>query len=308
MISFKYRDKGTPIYKLNPLSKIAWVLAIFVTALIINNPLFLLGLFLSTLPFVALADIWKEWSSFIKLALFICIAIIVINPLVTYNGSTILTEAPFSVPVIGTPVITLEAIVFGVGMSIKLLAIISAFTVLTLTVNPDDLMRSIIKLKLPYKSVLVTSLSTRFVPTLIADVERITDAQRTRGIEFNKGRFYSRIKRSVSVLIPLLSNSLDRAYQVSEAMEARAFGNCKNRTFYKDMLVTPFDVTTIVIGLTPLIMAISLVVTGYGNYEYYPSLSKMQLSVYEWAMLPTMMILASALAFVSFLKRRYDLD
>jgi len=47
--------------------------------------------------------------------------------------------------------------------------------VLTLTIHPDDLMLAMIKLKLPYKSVLVTSLATRFVPTLVDDVERITD-------------------------------------------------------------------------------------------------------------------------------------
>jgi len=308
MTSFKYRDKGTPVHKLNPLSKIAWVLAVFIAALIINNPVFSLGLFLATLPFIALASIWREWSSFMKLALVICIAITVINPLVNNNGSTILAEAPFSLPIMGTPVITLEAILFGVGMSIKLLAIISAFALLTLTANPDDLMRSILKLKLPYKSVLVTSLSTRFVPALIADVERITDAQRTRGIQFSKGRLYGRIRRSVSILIPMLSNSLDRAYQVSEAMEARGFGNGTNRTFYKKTVVTPFDAAMIAIGLTPLVLAISLAVTGYGNYQYYPTLARMQLSAFEWAMLPLMMMLVSAPAFVSLLKRRLDFD
>jgi energy-coupling factor transport system permease protein len=215
--SFRYRDKGTPVHKLNPFCKLAWIVSILVLALILDNPLFLLLLFLSTLPVVGAARVWREWLPAMKFTLFLCPAIIIINALVSSHGTHVLFEAPFRLPVMGTPVITLEAIVYGAAMSLRLLAIISAFAILTFTVHPDDMMLAMIRMKLPYKSVLVTSLSTRFIPTLIDDIERITDIQRSRGLELDKGKLSQRIRSRSSIVIALLSNSLDRAVQVAEA-------------------------------------------------------------------------------------------
>jgi len=308
VISFRYRDKGTVIHRLNPFSKLAWVVSVFVAALLLSNPLFLLVLFLSTLPLVVAARVWREWTSFMKLALYLCVAIIVINTLVSYSGTHVLAEAPFRLPVMGTPTITLEAILYGVGMSIRLLAIISAFAVLTLTVNPDDMMLSMIKMKLPYKSVLVTALSTRFVPTLIGDAERISDVQRSRGLELDKGRLPQRIKRSMSVIIPLLSNSLDRTVQISEAMESRGFGSGTQRTFYKDVKVSRIDAVTLLFGLAPCALVIAMEVLGYGDYQFYPTLEGMRVGGAEWSTLPVLALLVSSLVPLAFIKGRIDLD
>lgn len=308
MTSFRYKEKGTVIHKLNPFCKLAWVASVFVLALVLDNPLFLLLLFLSTLPLVITAQVWKEWTSFMKFAIYICLAIIVINALVSYQGTHVLAEAPFRIPVMGTPIITLEAIFYGIAMSIRLLAIISAFAILTLTINPDDMMLSMIRMKLPYKSVLVTALSTRFVPTLIDDVERITDVQRSRGLELDKGRLPRRIKGRMSIIIPLLSNSLDRTVQIAEAMESRAFGSGTKRTFYKDIKTSRIDIVTLIFGFAPCALGILMLILGYGGYQYYPTLGGMNLSGPEWSMLPILALTVSSVVFLAFLKRRIDLD
>jgi len=308
VINLSYREKGTVIHRLNPFCKLAWVVSVFVLALVLDNPLFLFLLFLSTLPLVLTAKVWSEWTSFMKFAVYICLAIIVINALVSYRGEHVLAVAPFSIPVMGTPTITLEAILFGIAMSIRLLAIISAFAIITLTVNPDDMMLSMIRMKLPYKSVLVTSLSTRFFPTLINDVERISDVQRTRCLELDKGRLPQRIKRSMSVIIPLLSNSLDRTVQVAEAMESRAFGSGTKRTFYRDIRTSRIDIVTLILALSPCALGILMLISGYGDYQYYPTLGGMNLSGLEWAMLPILVLLVSSVVPLAFLKRRVDLD
>ena len=163
MISLRYRDKVTLIHRLNPFSKLAWALSILVLTLVVDNPIFLLAVFCSTLPVVRAADVWREWRATMKFTLFLCAAVILINALVSSHGTHVLFNASFRMPVTGVaPVITLEAIVYGAVMAIRLLAIISAFALVTFTVNPDDMMLAMIKIKLPYKSVLVTSLSTRF--------------------------------------------------------------------------------------------------------------------------------------------------
>ena len=308
MISFRYKEKGTAIHKLNAFCKLAWVVSILVLSLIFNNPIYLLLLFLSTLPMIIAARVWREWVSLMKFALYLCLAIVIINALVSYHGSHLLWQAPFRIPLIGAPVITLEAIFFGVGMSLRLLAIISAFTILTFTIHPDDIMLAMIKMKLPYKSVLVTSLSTRFVPTLIDDVERISDVQRSRGLELDKGKLAQRIKSRMAIIIPLLSNSLDRTIQVAEAMESRAFGSGEKRTFYKEIRLSKLDIPTLISGFLPVVSGIFMRWWGQGDYQYYPTLGKISLDGFECSMLALLVFLLCMIVPLALLKKRIELD
>ena len=80
MITFRYKDKGTAIHKVNAFCKLAWVVSILVLSLIFNNPIYLLLLFLSTLPIIIAARVWREWASLMKFAFYLCLAIIIIMP------------------------------------------------------------------------------------------------------------------------------------------------------------------------------------------------------------------------------------
>ena len=94
--------------------------------------------------------------------------------------------ATFKIPIFGILNITLEELMFSLTMCIRLAVILGAFAVLNLTTDPDDLLSAITKLKLPYRSVVVTSLSTKFVPVLFSDLNNIQEAQRSRGVDFLK--------------------------------------------------------------------------------------------------------------------------
>jgi energy-coupling factor transport system permease protein len=308
LLNIRYKDTNTPIHRLSPFCKMIWVIDILVLALVFQNPLYISLLFLSTLAMVAAAGIWKQWGNFMKLVLYLGIITIIINAIVINSGAHVLFELPFEIPALGTINITLEAIFFGLMMTLRLLAIVSAFTIINFTVNPDDIMMSLIKLKLPYKSVMVTSLSSRFVPAVIDDIERLTDVQRARGLEIDRGKFFQRLIKRASILIPLLSNSLDRTVQVAEAMESRAFGNGKNRTFFKQITFSGFDVVTIVFTCLPLAMGIAISIMGYGTYSYYPSLDPINISGLEIFLMILLFILLISPVPLALLKRRIDLD
>jgi len=308
MLNYKYRDKATIIHRLNPFCKLAWIGGAFVLALIFDNPLYILLLCLATLPPVILAKVGKEWASLMKLALYLSVAVIVINALVSYQGDHVLYQAPFKIPLLGAPTFTLEAILFGMGNSLRLLAIISSFTLLTLTIHPDDLMLAMLKMRLPYKSVMVTLLSTRFVPTLFDDVERITDVQRSRGLELDKGNLIQKVRGHMAIIVPLLSNSLDRTVQVAEAMESRAFGSGTNRTSYREIRVTRLDVVTLFFCLLPCAWGIFMRCLGQGSYQYYPSPDALSLSGLELSMLLTLVLLLLMMIFMAQLKGRTGIE
>jgi len=308
MRALSYRDKDTVIHALSPLAKLAWGGGLVVLSLIFNHPVYILILFLSIIPMVKLAGVGREWASTLKFTLWLGLSIIVINALFSYHGDHVLLTAPFRLPVIGHPVITLEAIAFGAVMALKLAVIISVFTLINLIVHPDDIMAVLLKMRLPYKSVLVTSLSTRFVPCLVEDMGRIGDGYRTRGVQLDAGSWLKKLRNRAKITIALLSNSLDRAVQVAEAMEARAFGSGKKRVFYKDINISKMDAVTLGVGLLPLAAGITVRVLGYGDYRYYPNLMSIGFGGWEWVMPAMMLLLLAAIVPFAFLKRRVEFD
>ena len=308
MRALNYRDRDTVIHRLSPLVKLAWGGGLVVLSLLFNHPVYILILFLSIIPLVRLAGVGREWASALKFSLWLCLSIIVINALFSYHGDHVLLTAPFRLPIIGHPVITLEAIAFGAVMALKLLVIISVFVLINLTVHPDDIMAVLLKMRLPYKSVLVTSLSTRFVPCLVEDMGRISDGYRTRGVQLDAGGWFKKLKNRAKITLSLLANSLDRAVQVAEAMEARAFGNGKKRVFYKDINISRMDAVTLGVGLLPLAAGIAVRTLGYGNYQYYPNLSNIGGGATEWLVPAVMLALLATLVPFAFIKRRVEFD
>lgn len=307
-MSFRYRSKDTPVHALNPFCILLWVTGIVILSLIIEHPLYLALLFVATLPLVAAAHIWKEWANSLKMLLLLGVFIIFVNTLVVSQGAHVLIETPFTIPALGKLNVTLEAIIFGLVMTVRLLTMVSAFAILNFTVNPDDLLLALIKMKLPYKSVLVTSMSTRFVPTVIEDMERLTDVQRTRGMEMDQGTFFQRIGKRSTILIPLLANSLDRTIQVAEAMESRGFGQGSGRTFYRSIRFSLFDIISLIVIAIPFIAAAVLCASGYGSYQYYPSLDTISMNTNGILLTILLFLLLIVIVPLSSLKRRIDLD
>ncbi len=237
-----------------------------------------MSLFLTTVPVAYVARVGRQWRAMMRYALWMSAAIVVVNVIVSQQGSHVLAEAGFPLPLVGTPRLTAEALAFGGAMALRLAAIVSSFTLLNLCVHPDDLMRAAIKLRLPYRSVLVMSLSTRFLPVLMADARTISDAQRSRGLAFDKGNLLQRIRNGGALILPLMSNSLDRAVQVAEAMESRGYGAGVRRTFYRDRRLVGPEAVAVVLLLGVACLIVVSRALGTGGFDYYPVLGYLSMS------------------------------
>jgi energy-coupling factor transport system permease protein len=300
----QYCEKNTIIHKLNPFCKLGWACSLVLLVLIFDNPVYITALFMVTILLIFAAGVQRKWFSLMKIAFYLCVAIIVVNILVNNNGTHVLLRAPFTLPVIGTPLVSLEAICFAATMSLRLLTIMSAFAIITFTIHPDDLLLSMIKAKLPYKSVLVTSLSTRFIPTLFNDIQCISDVQRSRGLELDKGNLTQKVSNRMAIIVPLLSNSLDRVVQVAEAMEARAFGSTGKRTYYKEIHFSKTDVYVLLVIVLTTGFGIFIGISGYGDYQYYPSLAPLDMSYREILFISILTVLFLSIIPIACLNRR----
>lgn len=74
------------------------------------------------------------------------------------------------------------------------------------------------------------TIALRFVSVLFDELDRIMKAQEARGAEFHRGGPIKRIMSLKTVIVPLFQNSIDRASNLAEAMDARCYIGGKGRT------------------------------------------------------------------------------
>jgi energy-coupling factor transport system permease protein len=142
------------------------------------------------------------------------LSVFLLTPFAETIGSHVLWTGP-TIPVVGTLDVTREELAGGAVEALRLLAVSLSFAAYALLLDHDRLLRSI---RAGRHSALAVALATRLVPTLERDAAGLVEALRGRGIEVAGARGHGRL------LSPLLAGSLERAYNLAEAMEARGFG------------------------------------------------------------------------------------
>ncbi len=144
------------------------------------------------------------------------------------------------------------AIVFGE----RLFAVISSTSLFFLTSTPDELEQVMKWFRLPTDFVMVFVIAVRFVPVLLLDALLIMDAQRSRGLEFDKGNIIRRLRNMVPVLVPLIAVALNRSLDLAEAMDSRAYGATKVPTSLYHLSLRKTDYLVIFVLAVGLILGI----------------------------------------------------
>lgn len=140
-------------------------------------------------------------------------------------------------------VVTKEGLINAAFLATRLITLVAGSSILTLTTTPvsltdgiESLLKPLSWVKFPvHELALIMSIALRFIPTLASETDRIMNAQKARGADFESGNVFSRIKSLVPVLIPLLVSAFRRADELGDAMEARCYSGSKNRVKYKKL-------------------------------------------------------------------------
>ncbi|MFZ5652129.1 MAG: energy-coupling factor transporter transmembrane component T [Bacillota bacterium] len=265
---FFYREKGLFLQSLHPLAVLAYLGTLLVLSLAFTNPLYLLGILLVVALAIWAADGLDAWEGYLKIALFMTVMIMIINPLVVHAGQTVIWQGP-RVPVFGRLTISLEAICYGAAMGVRLLDIISVFCLYNLIVHPDKALN--LFSRFAGRSVLIISLATRMFPAMVRDLENIRGVQQMRGVDFNRGTLKEKVRKYSVLVNILLLSSLEDSLEIAESMQARAFGSGP-RTCYARNLWRPRDVLCLSGSVGAMGVGIWGLLHGFGDYNYYPQL------------------------------------
>lgn len=226
--AFEFKRKDTFIHHLDPRTLLYFVVLTSIIILQFQQLVPVVIIFFTLIPLLFIARIIHEWLVSLKGFIFLILIIFIIN--VFFSSSN--TPHPTT---------------FALSMVVRLLALVTAFAVFFQTVHPDDLGQALVKLGLPYEFSWAITTAYRYVPTLAREAQQIIDAQMSRGIEFQKGNFLKRIKNYIPLIVPLFISAIKRAWKLAEAMDSKAWGAAKKRTFLYELQMSLVDYVIIVI-------------------------------------------------------------
>ena len=70
---------------------------------------------------------------------------------------------------------------------------------------------------------MMMTIALRFIPTLLEETDKIMNAQKARGADFESGSLIQRAKALTPILIPLFVSAFRRADGLAVAMECRGY-------------------------------------------------------------------------------------
>jgi energy-coupling factor transport system permease protein len=211
------------------------------------------------------ARVGPELRRAARLAVPLALLVAVVNPLVSREGLTLLAEGP-DVPLYGALDVTLEAVVFGAVAGLRVLVVVLAFALCSAALDPDDMLRAL--RRLAPRSALTASLTTRMVPVLARDAERLGEAYRLRACAAARGR----LGKSAMLARALAANSLERAMDTAAALELRGYALGGRRSGRAPRPWSPDDFAFALSAATLVAAAVAAGVAGVAAFDPYPLL------------------------------------
>lgn len=177
----------------------------------------------------------------VKPMIYIILFTVIFQILFTYGGEVYFQWGPIAITELG--------LINGFYIFMRLVLIIMMSTMLTLTTSPLELTDGIEHLLRPLKKfgfpsheiALMLSIALRYVPTLMDEAQKIMNAQRARGVDFDEGNFIQRVKSLIPILVPLFVSAFNRADEMAIAMEARGYQGGEGRTQYRQLSYSKYD-------------------------------------------------------------------
>ena len=238
----QYFPGTSPLHKMDPRAKILLMIAYVVALFFADSAISYGVLVLSTVAVIALTRIsFKFYLRGLKPLLFIMIFTGLLNMFYT-------DAEPFWQFWIFK--FSWEGIFNAFFMVLRIVMMVLIMSVLTYTTSPllltgglERLLSPLNYLRVPvHDFAMMMTIALRFIPTLLEETEKIMNAQKARGADFESGSLVQRAKALIPILIPLFVSAFRRAEELAVAMECRCYeGDTKHRTRFVEYRFSLWD-------------------------------------------------------------------
>jgi len=264
-----YYPGDSILHRLDPRTKMVWMICTMISVFIFYNPLVSIVMIIVLI----LALLYAVGTDIFKNALIQFIPIIILTVSITHGfvnpaGKTpiLVGSMPIHLPYFGN--MMWEGLYIGVQMSLRITAVILASIILVATTKTEDMVSGIAKLGIPYQYASFFGMSLQMIPILQEEAIIIVQAQRARALRENN--LWEKVMALVPLFVPLAVGSMQRAETTAMVLEARAYGAPVTRTELRVIRLAPLDYVLIILFLAVLI---GLIVTriAYGNLSWMDS-------------------------------------
>lgn len=145
--------------------------------------------------------------------------------------------------------ITVDGLTTAGFMVLRIVLLVSSTFLLTYTTAPMAMTDGTELLLSPLKALhvpvhdfaMMMSIAMRFIPTLVEEADKIMNAQKARGADFESGKLTERAKALMPLLVPLFVSAFRRADELAVAMESRCYHGGEGRTRMKQLKMCTMD-------------------------------------------------------------------
>lgn len=253
-----YVPASSPVHRLDPRSKLLAAAILIAVALVVRS---WYGLGLLALATAAAAALGRLPPGYLLRGL----RPVLVFAAFTFAFQVVFTTGGAELARLGPVRVTADGVAEGLRMTLRLLLVVATVLVVTLTTRADELAEGVERLLAPlrlvgadpYEVAFVTTGALRFVPTLLEQAEKVRRAQMARGVDFETGTLFARVRRLFPLLVPLVISSLRRAEELGLAMEARGYRGGAGRVPRRRSRMGPADL--VALAATLLAAALALV-------------------------------------------------
>jgi energy-coupling factor transport system permease protein len=257
ILGFGYRARGGVLQQARATSAVWWCAAVGLVIVLFMNPLVLAAVLAICCLMAWRCGVLGDVLLALALTAPIAALIAIVNPIASQQGVTVIA-AGLHLPLIGTFDITQEAVVYGLVLALRSVAVFALLALYICTVSPDDLLRTLRRYAV--RSAITASLAVRFVPMLARDGAGLAEARACRPGD---------PPRTALVVRAAFARSLERAGDSAMALETRGY------ELARPLKVAPpprgrADLALLASAAATAIASIAGIASGLAGFNPYP--------------------------------------
>lgn len=252
ILDYHYGDSY--VHRMDPRIKMILLVLFTVVIFMISNFYVLLAVFALVMLVWKTANLpLKNIIRYMKFLMSLVAFLVVLQGLFFSSGENpvVLVHPiiPEVVPLIGGHgTLYLDGIVFGLVLGFRLLTLVCIMPIFVMTTTIGETALGLVKLGMNYKYAYMTTTALNLIPSLQDEARVVMDAQKMRGFTvFETGKFMEKLRAYSTLVVPLVVGAMRRAQLMGVAMEARAFGVMKKRTYRDELHMKGSDVAALVL-------------------------------------------------------------
>lgn len=218
---------------------------------------------------------WQETRRFWLVVLPIITLLVTITAITgrggveAYQVEHMIYERHVVLPLLGERVfdISAEQLMYALSQFIRMLCMAAFGLLIPFTTHPGEYGITFRGLGMSDKFAVATDLAFRLVPTVGQDFQITLDAQKARGYELERlgGGLIQQIRNLAPLIIPVTIGTIIGGEEIIDAMDLRAFGASRRRTWVMQLMYEQRDFILIGMGVTLLLLTTIANIAGYGN-------------------------------------------